>query len=100
MNKRNEHIVCADGFTMSVQASEFTYCTPRVADAAAYTEVEVGYPNTPEPLLLEWAEEPDNPTDTVYGYVPSDVIVTVCAKHGGVVSGELPAGIPKIIATR
>ena len=24
-----EHVVCADGFTLSVQASDFHYCTPR-----------------------------------------------------------------------
>ena len=37
-------IICADGFTMSVQASEYHYSTPRRTDAESYTEVEVGYP--------------------------------------------------------
>jgi len=46
-----------------------------------------------EELLLPYAEEPDKPRGTVYGYVPAQVIVNVIAKHRGVVSGELPAGI-------
>ena len=40
----NKRIECADGFSMSVQASRFNYCEPRVDDAKAYTEVEVGFP--------------------------------------------------------
>ena len=48
--------------------------------------------------LLEWADDKDRPTGTVYGYVPADRISLVCVKHGGIVSGELPAGIPAIEA--
>lgn len=91
--KFNEKIQCADGFTMSVQGNERAYCTPRVNGAEEYTEVEVGFPNMVEELLLPYAEEPDNPRGTVYGYVPAQVIVNVIAKHRGIVSGELPAGI-------
>ena len=32
----------------------------------------------------------DKPTDTVYAYVPSSVIIDVIENHGGMVSGELP----------
>ena len=56
-------------------------------------EVEVGFPNMVEELLLPYAEEPDNPRGTVYPWVPAQVIVNVIAKHRGIVSGELPAGI-------
>ena len=91
--KLNERIQCADGFTMSVQGNEGAYCTPRVNGAEEYTEVEVGFPNMVEELLLPYAEDPDNPRRTVYGWVPAQVIVNVVAKHRGIVSGELPAGI-------
>jgi len=96
--KQNEKVVCADGFSMSVQASETHYCEPRVDNAKSYTSVEVGYPTRYEPLLIEWMEAVDDyeATTTVYGYVPSQRVALVCAKHGGVVSGELPAGVPHI----
>jgi hypothetical protein len=93
MVQSNKTIVCSDGFEMSVQASEFTYCTPRVDGAEKYTAVEIGFPNMREELIIAWAENPNKPTDTVYGYVPSERISLVCAKHGGIVSGELPPGI-------
>lgn len=91
--KLNERIQCADGFSMSVQGNETAYCYPRTNNAEEYTQVEVGFPNMVEELLLSYAEEPDNPRGTVYGYVPAQVIVNVIAKHRGIVSGELPAGI-------
>jgi hypothetical protein len=98
MMKQNEQIVCKDGFTMSVQANHGAYCVPRVDDAEKYVEVEVGFPSKAEALLIEWAEDRNKPTDTVYGYVPAERVALVCAKHGGVVSGDLPPGIPRIDA--
>ena len=100
MKQNNEQVVCADGFSMSVQASKTHYCTPRIDNAKDYTSVEVGYPNRHEPLLIEWMDAIDDSeaTNAVYGYVPSQRIALVCAKHGGVISGELPAGIPLIEA--
>ncbi len=92
--KPNEPITCADGFTMSVQASSMSYCEPRITGAEAYTAVEVGFPSEKEDLLVQWAEDRDNPTDTVYGRVPVATVALVCAKHGGIVSGELPPGVP------
>ena len=96
MVKLNKEIVCKDGFIMSVQANEGAYCHPRVDNAPSYKSVEVGFPSHPEPLLLDWADDPERPTGTVYGYVPVATILLVCAKHGGVVSGELPPGIPAL----
>lgn len=92
----NKRIVCADGFNMSVQASETNYCSPRVDHAERYTAVEVGFPSQMEPLLMEWAENENMPTETVYGWVPSERVALVCAKHGGVVEGELPAGVVRL----
>jgi len=93
MKKLNEMIVCADGFSMSVQAGSSSYCEPRVDGAQKYTEVEVGFPSVYESLLAPYAENEEDYTGTVYGWVPADIIVTVCAKHGGVVAGDLPNGI-------
>jgi len=88
-------VVCADGFSMSVQASTSAYSKPR-EDNGPYTEVEVGYPSEEEPLLSSYAEEPERPTDTVYPYVPVDRVTLVLAKHGGVVEGDLPEGVPML----
>jgi hypothetical protein len=67
-------------------------------DAGIYTEVEVGFPSEEESLLLHYAENRDNPTGTVYGWVPATTVALVCAKHGGIVDGELPKGVPLFTA--
>ena len=96
--KKNKRVVCADGFTMSVQADENTYCAPR-QDEGPYTAVEVGFPSEYEELIIDWAEDDSSPTETVYGYVPSHIVSLVLAKHGGMVEGEVPKGIPEIRPT-
>ena len=93
----NKLVQCADGFHMSVQARATSYCSPR-NNTGPYTQAEVGFPSAPEPLLLPFAEDPEKPTQTVYGYVPRNVIATVIAKHGGMISGALPAGFPHLYA--
>lgn len=75
-------IVCKDGFIISVQASEYHYCSPRDNDGP-YSKFEIGYPNRKEPLLMPYAEDKSKPTDTVYGYVPESVVKEVIEKHGG-----------------
>jgi len=94
----NKKVVCADGFSMSVQAGEFNYSSPRVDGASRYFSVEIGYPSQRESLIIEYAENPNRPTETVYPWVPSAVISLICAKHGGIVSGQLPKGIPYLRA--
>tara|TARA_B110000438_G_scaffold285610_1_gene315889 strand:- start:41 stop:301 length:261 start_codon:yes stop_codon:yes gene_type:complete len=85
---------------MSVQAHEGSYCTPRVNNADFYTEAEVGFPSERESMLMEYCESPDTPTDTVYGWVPRQVIINVIAKHGGMVEGGLPAGFPLLMVNK
>ena len=48
---------CCDGFAMSVQASSEHACVPR-NDIGPYAEVEVGYPNQLEPLLMPFCATP------------------------------------------
>ena len=77
-------IACKDGLTLSVQASHGHYCLPREDGKQYYTEVEVGYPSMAIEELLSYAEDVDNPTDTVYAYVPTKVVEFVINKHGGI----------------
>ena len=97
-SKRNKRVLCKDGFAMSVQAHDGAYCSPREDNASTYTEVEVAYPNMYEPLLMQWVEDDTRPCDTVYAYVPRQVVALVIAKHGGMIDGELPNGVAKLPA--
>lgn len=76
-------LICKDGFSMSVQASQYHYCTPRVDGVVEYEEVEIGPLNEKEELLIPYAENPDE-TYTVYPYVPIDIVNQVIEKHGGI----------------
>ena len=77
------HVVCKDGFKMSVQAGQSLYSEPQdVSDS--YEEAEVGFPSAEESLLTSYAEDEENLCDTVYGYVPCSVIDQVIEKHGGI----------------
>jgi len=85
---------------MSVQAHKHAYCTPQSQDAAYYSEVEIGFPSAREELLMDYCEEPQNPLDTVYAYVPVATVTNVIAKHGGIVEGEVPPGVAPLKASR
>ena len=77
------HVVCKDGFKMSVQAGQSLYSEPRdVADH--YEEVEMGYPSEEEHLFVKYAEDENDLCNTVYGYVPCSIIDEVIEKHGGI----------------
>jgi len=88
-SSRLPHIVCTDGFTMSVQVGYSLYCKPKKV-AKRYSEVEIGFPSDHEPLIEEYAEcftfeELDiDFTNTVYPYVPVKIVDKVLKKHGGI----------------
>lgn len=76
-------IKCADGATISVQASRTHYCQPR-DDSGPWYQVECGFPSVkPQPSLLKYADDEHEPTETVYGYVPLDVVACFIEIHGG-----------------
>lgn len=85
-------IVLADGESLSVQANEYAYCHPRSNLSwidlgyydVPYYEYEIGFPSFVDATWLEYAEQPEKPTDTVYGYVPADVVQQVLDAHGGI----------------
>jgi hypothetical protein len=87
--KKYSVLYCKSGFSMSVQAGKHHYCEPR-SDHGPYTAVEVGGPSCSEPLLMQYAEDPDAPTKTVYGWVPVGLVQALIIKHGGIEEGEHP----------
>jgi hypothetical protein len=82
-------VICKSGLRMSVQAGDYHYCTPRenspVKSYSHYTHFEVGFPTKRVEALMEYIEDADRPTDTVYAYVPREVIESVIEDNGGLV---------------
>ena len=107
-SSRLPHIVCGDGFTMSVQVGYSLYSTPKKI-AKRYSAVEIGYPSDHEPLIEEYAEfapfdedEAPDYTDTVYPYVPVAIVDKVLKKHGGIDLAETlrrSDGLPEEVAS-
>jgi hypothetical protein len=89
MRNQYKRVVCADGLEMSVQANHGAYCSPR-DDVGPYEAVEVGFPSYPVMELMDYAEDPTEPEDTVYGWVPLELVRKIIYVRGGMVSGELP----------
>ena len=95
MFSHNPRITCKDGFNISVQGSSFNYATPREDNPPnGYTHVECGYPSSKPTTeaLLEYAEcfGDHGYTDTVYGYVPVEVVQAELDAHGGIAVGCMP----------
>lgn len=84
IQENRPRLLCNDGFSISVQASEFHYCWPRLNGNQDYESVELGYPSSEDELINEYAEDDWNYTETVYGYVPIEVVEKLIEKHGGI----------------
>ena len=89
VQRARPRITCADGFSVSIQASASHYCQPCTNDAT-YTHLELGFPSEAESSLMEYADSYGEPTETVYTYVPADTILRILESHGGIVEGTLP----------
>ena len=83
LNICRPYIICEDGFSVSVQASEYHYCFPRVNNAEAYEAVELGYASELDELIEEYAEDRGT-ASTVFGYVPVETVNRLLEKHGGI----------------
>jgi len=77
-----KRITCADGFSISVQASHGAYCRPRT-NVGPWSAVECGFPSATPTSIMSHCENPDNPTETVYGYVPIELVDELLDLHGG-----------------
>ena len=95
MKECNPRITCKDGFNISVQGSSFSYAKPREDNPPnGYTHVECGFPSTtPKTVeLRNYAERfgGSDYTETVYGYVPVEVVQAELEAHGGIIDGVMP----------
>ncbi len=82
---RTPRIVCMDGTSLSVQASEHNYCIPQ-DNSGPYIQVEVGFPSRKFDELMPYidGDSTTDPTATVYGYVPIDLVEKIVADCGGI----------------
>jgi hypothetical protein len=100
IKKLNPRIKCADGVSLSVQANQYAYCSPRIDEVDEwnhYSKVEVGFVTDSDDKPLtppdEWREYSDGsfPSD-VYGYVPTGMVEAFIEAHGGAVFLENAQG--------
>lgn len=75
---------CADGFSVSIQASNAAYCTPRRWDADKWEDVELGFPSTKDEPMMPYCENDGNPLGTIYPFMPMFIVEEVVKKHGGI----------------
>lgn len=86
-------VECSDGYSISVQGNEFSYCTPRIT-CYEYLAVELGFPSSQDPLINELGEDPANPTGTVYPYVGIEVVEKLIESHGGISQDLIDSILP------
>jgi len=98
------HVICKDGFRVSIQFGPGLYCNkydddlnyiPGVGTCINgrfnfkykpedYKTVELGYPSDVVNSWLCYAEDEDQPINTVYPYVPIELVQEGLDEHGGI----------------
>ena len=71
------HVICADGYTMSIQASDYHYCIPRKDNADDYEAVEVMVISSRDPKSLR-----PYSVGGVYAFVPIEMLERIVKRHG------------------
>lgn len=75
------HVTCADGATLSVQASSAHYCCPR-RDDGPWIEVEVWLVASAKGRKIILPSFGNNHNDP-YSYVPVELVNKFIRRHGG-----------------
>lgn len=105
-------VVCNDGFKMSVQFDVCDYLRSDsfllgwkphsilyaemidddgdVTSIKNYKTVEVGYPTDKPICFSKYAEDNDDYTETVYGYVPIELVCKEIIQHNGIKEAQYP----------
>lgn len=72
-------ILLNDGTSISVQASQYHYCEPRLDNMSSYTTVEVYHWPENERFFYDYGGSEDSPA----GFVPVNVVNFYIEKRGG-----------------
>lgn len=90
----NRRVVCADGFSVSIQASERHYAIDSAGKnpyfegepiTYPYVSFEIGYPSEPIDPIGPWERDAG---PGVWGYVPRRAVEELLVRHGGAVGWE------------
>ena len=73
------HIICKDGFDISVQASESHYCFPRKTQKYHECFELMCDISQDKDLLKDYCDE-----DTIFPYVPAAIVEKIILRHGGI----------------
>ena len=84
MGKIRPRVFCLDGESVSIQAGEHFYCSPRITQPTGYISVELGFPSFVDKRLLEYVETPENLLESVYGWTPVELVDEILSEHGGI----------------
>lgn len=78
---------CSNGLTFSLQTTEMNYCSPR-SDIGPWSKVEIGFPNREVEKLMPFADDKNRPTETIYGWVPMNIIMEIITDNGGLIPAD------------
>ena len=89
-------IICKDGFRMSVQVGRGMNSIPKhiISDeewenGKRYVCVECRVLNAEEEALKPYAEDSENLLETIYAYVPANLVDVIIKIHGGMMNEEV-----------
>lgn len=95
----HNRVICDDDFSFSCQAGYGRYSSPKIYvksvvdilskhstfhDYSKFQTFELGFPSDKDELIMEFAESEEKLTNTVYPYVPVELIDQLIEKHGGI----------------
>lgn len=76
-------VVCKDGFTLSIQASKYSYSSPKSDNAEVYTHVEVGYFEENEEDIIKYLGRVSN-SECIVSNAPVVAVQKLLDSHGGI----------------
>ena len=81
---RRNAILCNDGETASIQASCANYSTPKKCGVDIYDNIEAGFPSVyPPQSWMKYCEDSTDPLNTVYPFMPAQLVWEFVQEHGG-----------------
>lgn len=81
-----KRILLNDGNSLSIQASDGHYCSPRIDldDYSEYNQFEIGFPSCHIDEISDRQDGSGDHTESVFGYVSKEVIEALIEARGGV----------------
>lgn len=81
--------ICKNGTIISIQASDFHYCDPRINGAQEYNKFELNL-LVEDKKRLKFKELNQYDDGYVFGYVPAELVQRLIDSFGGLASSPWP----------